>query len=187
MRRAFKSPLFAAALVLALVALSGLWPALAQVPSVAGPYNQYIGKVITDTSTTGIVGTQNSAQQNNLAYNGVICTFAQNAGSGSASSSFAIQAFDSASGTYQTMLASGIIAVKNPTSVNPTDASVNPVSIMIYPSIQTTSLPAGMIGLVTLNMKLPRYWRIQQIISKSNTNFGTGTFVGGQVGCDYLK
>jgi hypothetical protein len=139
--------------------------ARAQVPSVPPPYNVDLGALITNSARAP--ATVTSAQQDNLAYHGAECTFNQSAASGSSSTVFSIQFYDSASNTYQTLVTSGAIT-----------ASATPTTIVVYPGIQTSSLPTGM---VALNMDLPRKWRVSQ------TNSGANTTTTGTIGCNLLK
>jgi hypothetical protein len=148
---------------LGLIALTGA--ALAQVPSSVPPYNTDLGALI--TNTLRVPATTNTADQTNSQWTGVICTFNMSASSGSPSSTIAIQMKDSASASYQTLATSGAIT-----------ALSTPTSVVVGSGIQTSSLPSGM---VALNMRLPRLWRVQQVIS------GAGTAVTGTVGCNMLK
>jgi hypothetical protein len=154
--------------LLALVAAAAamlLTPARAQVPSVPAPYNVDLGAVITNSARAP--ATVTTSQLDNLAYNGAECTFNQSAASGSSSTTFSIQFYDSASNSYQSLVTSGAI----------TSSSV-PTTIVVYPGVQTSSLPTGM---VALNMKLPRKWRVSQ------TNAGANTTTTGTIGCNLLK
>lgn len=149
----------------ALVALSGI--VLAQVPSSIGPYNSDFGVVITNSARPNSATPVVSAQLSNTSYGGVVCTFNQASASGSPSTVFGIQIFDSASNSYQTLVSSGAIT-----------GTTTPTSVVVYPGVQTSSLPAGM---VAISMHLPRFWRVTQTVSTSNTTT-TGT-----IGCGYLK
>lgn len=141
-------------------------PASAQVPSLPPqPYNVELGAVITNSARAA--GTVTTAKLQNLAYVGIECTFDQTAASGSPSTTFAVQFYDSASNTYQTLVTSGAIT-----------ASATPTTIVVSPAIQTSSLPTGM---VALQMHLPLYYRISQTITGAGTN-STGT-----IGCNLLK
>lgn len=155
--------------VSALTLLAALWLAgplaRAQVPSIPGPYNVDLGALITNTARAP--ATVTSTQQDNLAYNGAECTFNQSAASGSSSTTFGIQMYDSASNTYQSLVTSGAIT-----------ANATPTTIVVYPGVQTSSLPTGM---VALSMKLPRKWRVTQ------TNAGANTTTTGTIGCNLLK
>lgn len=142
-------------------------PSVAQVPAIPPPpYNVSLGALITNTARAA--GTVNSAQQNNLAYSGVICTFNQTAVTSTPSTVIKIQAYDSASGQYLDWVSSGAV----------TTALNTPTPIVVAPGVQTSSLPTGM---VALNAHLPRFWRVVQTIT------GGSVATTGTVGCDYLK
>jgi hypothetical protein len=168
MKNHFKSLLGASALA---VLFAG--PVLAQVPSLPPPpYNVDLSQqgpnvVPLITNTARAPATTNSATLTNLAYAGVLCTFNQTAASGSPSTTIEIDMFDSASQTFQLLAISGASANNN-----------LPVSIVVSPAIQTSSLPARM---VALQMHLPSKWRVSQVQTGANTT-STGT-----VGCNYLK
>jgi hypothetical protein len=149
--------------VVAAIALTGV--AFAQVPSSIGPYNSDFGAVITNTARAP--GTVNSAQQSNASYGGVVCTWYQASASGSASTTIAIQGYDSASATYQQLAISGALT-----------SSTTPVSVMVYPGIASSGLANS--G-VSASFHLPRFWRVQQV------NTGASTTSTGTVGCGYLK
>lgn len=146
-------------------ALAFAIPAKAQTPSVPGPYNVDLGAVITNAAR--VPGTVTTAPQTNLAYNGVVCTFNQTGSSGSPSTTFSIQQYDSATASWTTLVTSGAIT-----------SNGAPTPIVVYPGIQTTSLPAGM---VALSMKLPRTYRVSQTIA------GAGTTSTSKIGCNLLK
>ena len=149
--------------VVAAVALTGV--ALAQVPSSSGPYNSDFGAVLTNTAR--VPGTYNSVQESNTSYVGVICTWNQTAASGSPSTTIAIQGYDSASATYQQLAISGALT-----------ATGTPTSVMVSPGIASSGLPNSGVSVL---FHLPRYWRVQEVITGANTT-STGT-----VGCGYLK
>ena len=155
----------ALAFVAAALVLTGV--AFAQVPSSTGPYNSDFGVVITNTARPP--STVNSAQQSNTSYGGVWCTWNQTGTSGSPSTTIAIQGYDSASATYQTMAISGALT-----------ANATPTSVMVYPSVTASSSVLANSG-VSVSLHLPRYWRVQQV-STGSTTTATGT-----VGCGYLK
>lgn len=143
--------------------------ALAQTPSIPPPYNVPLGAVITNNNQG--IGTVNSALQNNVAYNGIICTFNSTSKSASPNATISIQMQDSASATFQSLVTSGTISL-----------TATPTSVVIYPGIQTSSLPSGM---VAFNGRLPRFWRLQQVITSGGG--ASPTIVAGTVGCDLLK
>ena len=139
--------------------------ALAQVPP--GPINlpnTPLGTLITLTSANA--GTTASAQQNNLYMKGALCTFNQSAHTNSPSSTFTIQMYDQSSNSYQSLVTSGAIT-----------ADATPTTIVVYPGIQTSSLPTGM---VALNGRLTRKWRV------STTVGGTTPVVTATIGCELL-
>lgn len=141
-------------------------PARAQTPSLPPqPYNVELGAVITNGARAP--GTVTTAKLQNLAYNGVECTFNQASASGSPSTTFSVQMYDSASNTYQSLATSGAIT-----------GTATPTTVVVYPGIQTSSLPTGM---VALNMHLPLFWRVSQTVTGANTTT-TGT-----IGCNLLK
>ncbi len=158
-KRALRSALV---FTVAVIVLTGM--AVAQVPSSQGPYNSDFGAVFTNTAR--VPGTYNSPQLSNNSYLGVICTWNQTAASGSPSTAINIQLFDSASNTYQTL----------GTGLSSLTATGTPSSIMVYPGIASSGLLAG-----TVLAHLPRFWRVQEVITGANTT-STGT-----VGCGYLK
>jgi hypothetical protein len=152
------------ALVLSLVVAANIGRVEAQVPSVPAPYNVDLGVQITNSVREP--GTVTTAPLTNLAYGGVVCTFVQTAASGSPSTTFGIQVYDSATASWITYVTSGAITTTTPTSV------------MVYPGIQTSSLPAAMVG---INLKLPRTYRVTQTVS------GGGTATTSKIGCNLLK
>lgn len=138
----------------------------AQVPSQPNsPFNVELGAVITNSARAP--ATVTTAKLDNLAYAGAECTFNQSAASGSSSTTFGIQFYDAASNSYQTLVTSGAIT-----------ASSTPTTVVVYPGIQTSSLPTGM---VALSMKLPKSWRVTQ------TNAGANTTTTGTIGCNLLR
>lgn len=153
----------------ALVALLvGTGLVLAQVPAQPGPpYNVDLGALVTGTRTFNASASTYS-QQTNLAWTGVLCTFDQTAASGSASTTFGIQFYDTASNTYQTMVTSGAIASSNA-----------PTSIAVGPGFATTDSSAS--GYVGINLHLPRFWRLTETNTVSNTT-STRT-----IGCNLFR
>lgn len=141
--------------------------AFAQVPSVPGPYNNNLGALVTNTLAQA--GTVYSAQQTNLAGNGVVCTFDQTAHSGTPQTTFFIQQYDAASASYFTLVTSGTITADN-----------TPTAIEVYPGVQTATLPSPM---VAVGLKLPRTYRVGQTI----VNGGGGAATTGTIGCNLLK
>ncbi len=158
------------AVLAAIAALNGplLPPAHAQTPALPPqPYNVELGPVITNSARTP--GTVTTAKLQNLAYNGIECTLNQHVVSGSPTTTFSIQMFDSASSTYQTMVTSGTVS-------NSVDT---PTTIAVYPGISATV--TNFTGFVGASMHLPLYYRVSQTISGANTT-STGT-----LGCNLLK
>lgn len=166
----FKAKVFALALLFVPLA------ALAQVPSIPpAPYNvpqtnpsaatPQVNKVFTDVLVGP--GTYDSNIINNLAYNGVVCTYNRTTTSGSMSTALSILAYDSASGAFVSWL-----------TTSTTQALTATLQAMIYPGIQTSSLPAGM---VAINLKLPRFFKVRLVNTGASMN-ETST-----VGCDLLK
>lgn len=152
--------------------------AIAQVPSQPPPpYNTPVPAPVANTPTATAVitntaraaGTFNTSIIDGSAYLGITCTFRQTVESGSPSSTIALQAYDAASATFTTLATS-------PASTSV--AAASPVGLTMYPGIQTSGNPAGF---TFMNYKSPRFMRIQQIIT------GTNTQVTGTVGCDLLK
>lgn len=149
--------------VIATLTLQTQPPAHAQTPALPPqPYNTELGAVITNGARAP--STVTTAKLTNLAYNGVECTFNQTAVSGSSSTTFGIQMYDSASNTYQTLL----------TSAATTTAINTPSTITIYPGITAAAN-------VSLSAHLPLYWRVTQ------TNAGANTTTTGTIGCNLLK
>lgn len=159
---------------MALVALLfGTSLAFAQVPSLpTPPYNVDLGALVTGTRAFN-ASASTYAAQNNLAYNGVLCTFNMSAASGSASTTFGIQIFDAASATWQTLVTSNAIV-----------ATATPTSIVVAPGLQTsTTTPVAALptGMIVLGMHLPRVWRLTETNTVSNTT-ATRT-----IGCNYFR
>lgn len=150
----------------------------AQVPSLPPqPYNSPVPNPSATTPTATKlftntlqgVATVSSNILNNLAYEGLQCTYNATALSGSPSVTINIQAYDEASATFTTLLTSG---TANNTTLN------TPTTIQIYPGIQTTSLPSNV---TSLSWHMPRFVRVQEIVA------GASTATTGSVGCDWLK
>jgi hypothetical protein len=142
-------------------------PAKAQVPSSNPPYNVDLGSVL--TNTLQVIATVFSPQQQNLDKTGVICTFNQTAVSGSPSTTFTIQNYDTASNTYYDVVTSGAFTT-----------SVSPLSIMVVPGGQTSSLPTAVSAV--FGGGLARYWRVKEVVGGS-----TGAATTGTIGCNNIK
>lgn len=140
-------------------------PARSQVPSTVPPYNTDLGAIITNSARTA--GTVTSSQQTNLDKNGVACRFVQTVASGSPSTTFSIQGYDAATESYISLVTSGAITGTTPTE------------IVVYPGIQTSSLPTAM---VAISLHLPRVWRLTQTIGGTQTPASTS-----KIGCNMLK
>lgn len=142
-----------------------------------GPYdgqNIDLGAIITATNQVAST-TLTSAQFTTPDGNGLVCTMSITAESGDPEATFLVQSYDAASNTYLTMLSSA--GVNNIAS----GTTVSQGTLEIYPGIQTTGLPTGM---ASINLKLPRAWRVQLIASA-----GVGTLPGltATVGCNVLQ
>jgi len=146
-----------------------LTSALAQVPSTSPPYNTDIGAVVTNALRTA--GTFNSASQNNLDKLGAVCVLNVTTESGSPSVTFAIQNFDAASSTWQTIVVSGSLT---------TTLGVTPTTIFARVGAQTSSFATGISA--GQGVPLGRIWRVQQVVAGSNTPAITGT-----IGCNLVK
>lgn len=149
----------------AFLTFSGL--ALAQVPSVPGPYNIDLGALFNTGQRTTAIGTYTSLQQNNLAYSGAECTLTQASPSGSPTTVLAIQEYDTATNSYMTMISTSI-------AYNATGTS----KVEIAPGIAVSSLPSQM---AAINLRLPRYWRVSLAVS------GASAAITNTVGCQLFK
>lgn len=154
-----KSMLFGAAL-----AFFGVSAALAQVPSVTGPFNTDIGAVITNALRTA--GTVTTNQLTNSNSRGVVCTFVATASSGSPSTTFSIQGYDAANAVYQTIATSGAI----------TDGTTT--SLGVYPGMSATPATAY----TAVSAHLPLHWRVSQTVGGS-----AGPAITGKIGCNLLN
>ena len=153
--------------VILVAAVAAVGPVRAQVPSVVGPYNVDLGALIKNAAQGP--ATVNSAQQQNLDQSGVVCSWNQASHTGSPTSSFSIQNYDAASGSYYQVAQIGSLTADNPVTA--------PTVLAVEPALPA-SAPAGFS--VTINAPLARYWRVQEIIT------GTAT-VTGTVGCVLVK
>jgi len=140
-------------LIIAVLALS-IVSALAQVPASVPPYNTIQSTLFSNTLAT-VPGTYNSPQQINLDGTGVYCTLNVTASSGAPTTVFAIQGYDAASATYQTIVASG--------TVTPSGTTPLQNIIEVAPAIAVSSLPTGVLAAV--NLKMPRLWRLQEVLA----------------------
>jgi hypothetical protein len=156
------------------VALAVLLCGLAADARAQGTDNLALGALITNTAQTA--GLVPSASQVNSGALGVTCTYNQTAHVGSPVTVIAVQFQDSASGVWQSLATS-----------LPVQYDGFPASVMIYPDVAT---PVGVLNqlagpppnFVSVNLKLPRTWRVVEVVSGSASPTVTGT-----VGCDLLK
>jgi hypothetical protein len=151
--------------------------ALAQTPSLPGPpYNTDMGATTSTKflQTAQPVGTINQAQQINYANAGVACTYVMTGESGSPSTTFGIQFFDSASNTYQTLVQNGtaVTALNTPTTVVVTTG---------FGPVTGTGVAALPTNWTVLGMHLPRFWRVFSTVANANTT-ATGT-----IGCNLFR
>jgi hypothetical protein len=154
---------FAAMLALSLFAP----PVSAQpVPSFVGPYNVDIGAVITNVAQGP--GTVNSSNQANVDQSGAICTLQQSAVVSSPTTTFAIQGFDAATATWNTLAISG----------NITTSTTNIYSLFVAPGAVATSVPTN--GVVA-GLPLPRVWRVQEVVT------GAAASTTSKIGCNLVK
>jgi hypothetical protein len=146
----------------------GLAFAAALVPSaVFAQAQDNLPAVVTITNTARPPNIVQSLGPLNSADNGVICTFNQASHTGSPSTTIEIDFEDPTSNTWQQAVVSGAIT-----------ADTTPTSVMVYPGIQTSSLPTGM---VAKGIKLPPIWSVKQ----SQTT--GGATITGTTSCDLLK
>lgn len=142
--------------------------ALAQGVPGTGPYNSNLGAVVqSKTLAGGVAGTYNSALISNYGNKGVKCVFNQTSESGTPSTTFAIQEYDQASATYQTILTSAAVT-------NDLESVLE-----VYPGIQTSSLPSGQTW-ASINLHLPYAFRVAVIVA------GTNPGIIYTVGCNSL-
>lgn len=153
----------AAGLLAAAFLLTG--PALAQVPSISGPYNAPLSKVITLTAQGA--GTVNGALSVNLASRGIMCVFNQSAHTGTPSTTFFLQAYDPVSNAYETLATSSAVT-----------ADSTPSALIVYPGIQTSSLSTGSTG---FGVPVPRQYRVSATVA------GTSPVVTATVSCGLLR
>lgn len=138
-------------------------------PPPAGPTpmapNVELPTLITNAAVAA--STVNSAQQVNLYYRGISCTLNMSAHTGTPSTTMVIQGFDPASAAYYTIATSAAIT-----------ADATPTQLVVYPAIQTASLPTNMTG---FGLHLPRRWRVQNVVA------GTTPVVTSTTACAYLN
>lgn len=159
-----RNAIVAAAVSLAVLAAP---PAHAQpVPSFVGPFNNDIGAVITNTAQAA--GTVNSQNQANVDQSGVICTLKQSAVVSTPTTTFAIQGFDAATATWNTLAISG----------NITTSTTNIYSLFVAPGAVATSVPTNA---VVAGLPLPRVWRVQEVVT------GGAASTTGVIGCNLVK
>lgn len=155
------------AAVAAAIALSalGALPALAQADFNTIPRNQDLGALITNAARGA--STVNSPAQTNQLFAGVACVFNMASHTGTPSTTFSIQMQDKASQAWVTLGTSGAITV---------DAT--PTVLVVYPAIQTATLPTNTVG---FGLPVGRVWRVQQIVA------GTTPGVTGTLGCNMIR
>jgi hypothetical protein len=157
----------------AVVLLAVLLPAAAQVQE-----NLDLGALIGGTNTYNTAVTTNSAAQTNTTNKGVLCQFHQLSSSGTATTTFAVQSQDAASGVWTQLAISASIT-------SATDAALivypTPTGISGQPALPTGP-GANATAWVAQNVHLPRTWRVQQVIG------GTGGPAWNvSIGCNYLN
>lgn len=150
--------------------------ARAQTPSNPPPYNVDIGALITNTLRGA--GTVTTSAQANTNWRGVICTLVPTASSGSGSIGFKIQGYDAATASYLDYITAAPLTVGR--LVSPTVLDT-PYSVIVYPGIQTSSLPTNTTG---ISLHLPRTWRVSQTITSLAGN--TNNAITAKIGCNYL-
>ena len=173
--RIFLAVLFLSATIAG--ALTYLTPmASAQVPSLPGPYNIDLGKVLVMSNVTNVgvsspTGSTYSATPVNYVYSGLICTMTVTATSGSPTISWNIQQYDAASQSWFTLL-----TMTDAASLN---AALPATQVAeIAPAIQTSTLPTNMYAIELL---VPRVWRVN--LATTSAVMG----VTGYVGCNLTK
>ena len=115
--------------------------------------------------TAAAPATADSSIINNLLWSGIQCKYNRTAQSGSPSTVVSIMAYDAASATFTTWLSTSA------------QTATGESTLQIYPGIQTSSLPSGM---VALNLALPRYFKVRVATTGSNTTHTA------KLGCDLL-
>lgn len=133
-------------------------------PFIRTPSNADVGALL---SGQLLAGTTNSSDVINYDGGGVVCRFVATTSSGSPSAVFNIQSYDAATASYRTMLSSAAITT-------PTGES----TMMVYPGIQTSSLPSNW---ASISLKMPRVWRLQAVVT------GATTAITGIAGCQNLS
>lgn len=157
-------------------ALSSLAPLPAQAqsptPSVVGPYNVDLGgspsasqPLITLTSQGP--GTK-TASISNIDQSGLVCTFKQSAVSGSPSTTFEIDGYDSATATWNPLVVSDAV----------TTSTTNVYTIWAQPGLVSTDVPTNGVG---KSVAVPRWARVSATVT------GAGTATTGKIGCNLLK
>jgi hypothetical protein len=174
--------LAAAVLLVAAVLIAQPWRASAQVPSLTGPYNIDLGKVLAFTNLLNTASAQSPAGSTysttpvNYSSKGLICslTITGNSASGSPSLAWSIQQYDAASNSWFTLVTQTI--------VGPTGSGIYPAPAVleVAPGIAVSSLPTN---LAAANLVIPRIWRVNVAPSGSVG----GTYVSGYVGCNLVN
>ena len=142
--------------------------AFAQVPDAQPPYNTPNTALITSANRTA--QTVYSAQQSAIDKNGVLCRLHQNlagTSSGSPSTTFGIQIYDSVSGAYLQSSVSGAVT------------TAADYDLYVYPGAVATSVPSNT---AVFGLPLPRFWRAFMTVA------GTGApSITSGVNCGYLR
>lgn len=170
----------AAAVALALASsLPGLKTAQAQTPSNPAPYNVDLGALITNAARQTNAAAVTTGLQANTNWRGVVCVNVPTASSGSTSTTWKIQGYDAATATYYDMLTSADMVLGPQGSQSLLNTAY---TLMVYPGIQTSSLPANMSA---ISLHLPRTWRISQTIATSGGSAANSAQTS-RIGCNYL-
>lgn len=172
----------AAALVLLIMSVLVLapWQATAQVPSLNGPYNIDLGKVVAATNLAGTnastgatatspTGSAYTITPVNYVNKGIVCSLTTTATSGSPSLSWKIQQYDAASASYFTLLSENVGTGSGPLASQQV--------MELGPGIAVSGLPSNMFA---LNVAVPRIWQV------SVTAYGNGLTWTGYIGCNML-
>ncbi len=142
-----------------------LMAALPAAPAGAQQQDNLTG-VATITNTARVPGTAIAYGTPNTSAKGVFCTFSQTAEVGTPSTVISVDVEDSAGLVWQTLGSSGAFA-----------GLTGNVSIEVYPGAVATSVPSG---LTVVGLKMPRIWRLRQVITGGTSSTGTAN-------CDLLN
>ena len=169
----------AALAVAALATPAMLKVAKAQTPSNPAPYNVDLGALITNADRQTNATAVTTAAQANTNWRGVVCVNVPTASSGSTSTTWKIQGYDAAGAAYYDMLTSAAMVLGPQGSQSLLNTAY---TLMVYPGIQTSSLPANMSA---ISLHLPRTWRISQTIATSGGSAANSAQTS-RIGCNYL-